>query len=667
MSNNTKPYNLRKRKSPSTDQLQPVSKKKSRKTPPKLPNEEINWNEWVSASGVKNYLLSDPVIDWFEEYYSEYGLARATDGKNHEKNHKKNTPKKRKVTFNLPKNIQKKPEDFLSYILQKGNEFEKAIMTHLNEKYPGDVVTVADSHEVRDPEKVKRTLELMQLGTPIIYQAVLHNHETKTYGMPDLLIRSDWLNNLIIEDPVPEDEVNITAENLQKYHYRVVDIKWSTLKLRSDGKHILNADRYPAYKGQLLIYNEALGKLQGYTPPTAYILGRRWSYRSKNFTNTGNTSFERLGHIDFKHIDAGYFQKVEQAVQWKRDVKQDGMNWTLIPPSRKELYPNIANYSDMGWRGPKYKLAEELDEITLLWMCGLKNRQKAHSEGVFKWTDERCTAQLLGVMGEVNRPILESILEVNSPDCDSFILPGVITNDFSEWQRKEKLSVFVDFETISEIFEQGSETPEFSGTTRIFMIGVGWILGDNIWNYKCFVADDMSHLAERNIFQKFYEFVMTLIKTHMKRSDGQLNLYHWGSAERTQFNTVNNRNNRRWTNELFNWVDFLNVFKDEPIVVKGALKFGLKEIGKAMFKNNLIETTWDENSHCTDGNGAMVHAWKCYKIAEEKNINVKEIGLMKEIIKYNETDCKVLYEIISYLKHNCCREKKIKMRKLQKN
>ena len=39
--------------------------------------------------------------------------------------------------------------------------------------------------------------EAMKKGIPIICQAVLYNFEDKTYGLPDILIRSDYINKLV--------------------------------------------------------------------------------------------------------------------------------------------------------------------------------------------------------------------------------------------------------------------------------------------------------------------------------------------------------------------------------------------------------------------------------------------------------------------------------------
>ena len=78
----------------------------------------------------------------------------------------------------------------------------------------------------------------------------------------------------------------------------------------------------------------------------------------------------------------------------------------------------------------------------------------------------------------------------------------------------------------------------------------------------------------------------------------------------------------------------------EPIVVKGSFNFQLKNIAKAFKSHGLIDTTWDL-SDIADGFDAMFHAIEHYTINGNK---------MENITKYNEIDCKVIYEIVNLLR-----------------
>ena len=84
----------------------------------------------------------------------------------------------------------------------------------------------------------------------------------------------------------------------------------------------------------------------------------------------------------------------------------------------------------------------------------------------------------------------------------------------------------------------------------------------------------------------------------------------------------------------------------EPIIVQGVFKFGLKSIGKALYNHNLIKTTWDENDSGLD---VMIQFKELCK-TKNKNIPLKRCLKIKEIINYNQVDCRVLYEIVELLR-----------------
>ena len=69
-----------------------------------------------------------------------------------------------------------------------------------------------------------------------------------------------------------------------------------------------------------------------------------------------------------------------------------------------------------------------------------------------------------------------------------------------------------------------------------------------------------------------------------------------------------------------------------------------------MHSHGLIETLWGDGP--TDGLGAMVWAWWCSQEAVRLGIRMQEVDLMREIASYNEVDCKVMMEIIGYLRRN---------------
>ena len=64
-----------------------------------------------------------------------------------------------------------------------------------------------------------------------------------------------------------------------------------------------------------------------------------------------------------------------------------------------------------------------------------------------------------------------------------------------------------------------------------------------------------------------------------------------------------------------------------------------------MYSHGFIKTKWDETGP-NDGLGEMFDAIKYYKNNNELSMDI--------IKKYNEVDCKVLWEIVKYLRENNC-------------
>ena len=99
------------------------------------------------------------------------------------------------------------------------------------------------------------------------------------------------------------------------------------------------------------------------------------------------------------------------------------------------------------------------------------------------------------------------------------------------------------------------------------------------------------------------------------------------------------------------WFDFLKqVVREEPVVIRGAMGFGLKAIATALRGLGCIETKWGAGP--ADGLGAMVGAWSCAREAEQRGCSLRETELMGQIAQYNEVDCKVMMEIVHYLRRH---------------
>ena len=143
----------------------------------------------------------------------------------------------------------------------------------------------------------------------------------------------------------------------------------------------------------------------------------------------------------------------------------------------------------------------------------------------------------------------------------------------------------------------------------------------------------------------YFYYINKILKEENKKT---CKMYHWSFAEVGSYQNFKSRHSNLKINDKYiSFYDLNKVFVNEPITVNGALNYSLKTIAKALKKNNLIKSTWDENSACSNGLNAMILANNLY------DSNVSDIindSVMKEIIYYNEIDCKVLWEIHELMK-----------------
>jgi len=619
-------------------------------TPILAPASPDEWRSWVSAGRTRNWMLSDPLLDWLYLYGKSHGYRPDKELDGYERN-----------------------LDFLAFLFERGQAFEAGILQLLQQR--ADVVLIApDYQDITKLEKAKETFAAMQQGVHILCQAVLWDAQNLTYGAPDFLIRSDVLHALFPAS-VSEQDAQQSAPDLGSvgWHYCVVDTKFTTVHLDAKGM-LANTGSAPAYKAQLYVYNRMLGRLQGFEPSASYLLGRGWQQGKAR----GSNALERLGPIPQQGTVARGFSiasAVEEALHWVRRVRTEGQNWRVLPtPSVPELHPNMSNVDDGGmmidigsaerepgmgedddteqWVSVKKRLADQLKELTQLWQVGAGNRNAAHERGLFRWDDPQVTPEAVGVTGNTQAPVLEQMLTVNQPAyAGPPVLPARIEKTRGEWQETPGVEFYVDFEFCSDLNDDCSALPEKGGQPLIFLIGCGHV-EDGAWQFTSWCTHTLSEEEELRIIRAWVAH-MFAVRDRLDPQNSQPQIFHWSHAEPTALENAHNsartRHGERADWPKLGWYDFLqNVMRAEPVVVRGALGFGLKAVANAMRAHGLIETDWADSP--VDGLGAMVGAWRCDAEARQKGVSMSELALMQEIARYNEVDCKVMMEIVRYLR-----------------
>jgi len=615
--------------------------------------QKLNVN-WVSATHLKNYMVNDTLVDWLklhDKKSSNISVKRLSGDLIQSSSSQSSSSQSSSSQSSSSPSTKRTFNDFR---MEQGIKFETELIKLISKKVP--IVFVSD--KITD-DTCNETIKHIKNGTPVIHSAPVRNSTNNTQGIVDLIVRSDYLYKIVsdvgtISEEYPEDYKN---QNLN-YHYVVIDIKFSTLPLRADGVHLLNSGNYPAYKAQLFVYNEAVGLIQGFTPSCAYVLGRRWKYTSKGIDYNDYSSLNKLGVVDFTTVDKELVKQTHKAIEWVKENKENGHSWSVNPPSREELFPNMCHDSG-SYQKRKEEIAFNIGEISSIWNCGVKHRKEAFKNGIISWRDKRCISKNIGINGK-RKVIIDKILNINRSSRIK-ISPKKIVSNLYNWKDTKSVEMFVDFETITDIFSDFSDLPAQKPIDMIFMIGA-WYKKENEWFYKNFTCEHATYEEEFRIMNEFNNFVLDNGGLETKLWYWCADKHFWKRSELRQYDRLyaegtsttkenpNNSVNRdlvaNW--KVNNWVDLCDIFKEEPIVMKGCFNFGLKNIAKTMRKHGFIKTEIESN--CVSGMDAMILAYDAYtnkSLSQEDKTTV-----FNDISKYNEFDCKVLWEILEYLRKN---------------
>jgi hypothetical protein len=579
------------------------------------------WGDWVSASRTRNWCIRNPLQDWLELYGETAGFVKDP--------------------------IPDPRTDFRDFVFEKGREFETKVVELLRRRI--DVVSIEGFEKpTTDFDACAATFEAIRSGAPCIAQGVLWNPENRTYGAADLLVRSDVLAELFPQSIAP-DEVRLGAPGigLRDCHYRVVDIKYTTLKL---DRHWNASREHLPYLAQVFVYNEALGRIQGFLPPASYLLGRSWTGPAGA---EGRSCMDRLAPVpnDLAWKHGSLRDSTAAAIEWVRRLRRDGGGWHPVDgPSSPELRPN-PGAADYPWQRATRVIAEATADPILAWQVGCDGRDAALTAGVKSWTDPRFSAVTAGVAGSRARR-LDVILDQNRDAEAPCVVPDRISAEREVWGEPEALEFYVDFETVSDVADDFAKLPERGGQPMIFMIGCGHIEGEQ-WRFECFVADALDPASEATIIERWLQH-MERVRLRLTPELAQPLVFHWSPAESSGLTTGLKSARARHPDRSASWkeprwFDFLGrVMREEPVVVKGPMGFGLKTVAGSLQRHGLIQTSWHDN--VTDGLGAMVGAWRAYVESGELGIGVTEHELMRATRTYNQVDCKVMLEAVQYLR-----------------
>ena len=471
------------------------------------------------------------------------------------------------------------PLDFTKFICGQGVKFESCIVGLLKEKLEKlkikfAVVATDDRLDSRSVDKFNETKRLIEEGCPVIFHPVLRSEKLKLLGVADIIMQN-WVIARLFNQNVNGDDFSGNSYN----KFSVIDIKFSTIECDKNW-NVIKTRQQAYYRGQVGFYSMLLSEMQNSKVSQGYLLGRKL----KNSKETTSSAFDRLGMVD---LAAELEEDIFKAVECYRKMVQSGES--------NRPRPNCCNTVDYPWHGAKMKIAKETNEPSMLW-------------NVRETVDE---------LSQAKRKIVNQILETQKGDTLIKIGNGKLELPKGE-------VVFVDFETVNDVWDTFDKLPVPNGTSMIFMIGLG-VVENGRWKFYNWCVKSLTKEEEQRIVN---EFVETLPKNSA--------VMHWTNAEPMWYNKVENV-------KPLKWFDLANLFQSVPITVKNALNFKLKNVAKAFYNQGLIDTCWSEENE-VGGLGASSAA------IYSQNQGSFENRWIKLTRDYNEIDTKVLYEIFELLK-----------------
>lgn len=564
-------------------------------------------SDWMSATEGRPLILEDPALIWLKYHGKDHGLQPDVS-----------------------------PYSFFDFITEKGLQFEEK---WLRELAPEAVHVCNGAFGVRSVEKVQETFELMQQGTPLIAQAALWWAPERIYGVPDLLAHTSWLKTNF-PDLLDRTDGHAAAAGLEGSdepnrgdadhggldHYVVFDIKFTT-RLDTTGK----AHHLKAYGAQVRIYSYILGHLQGIMPQYAYLVTR-----------------DRIANPIPVAISSTLNQPLDQDLAALRDqVVEIKLNEAEYVPWRDEIVVSNAGHRDDQWHTAKAIIARDKvpgGDPGMLYQVGRDVKRELAAMGFSRLdllleTDPKAIPfeQCRG-LGSTTSERIRVILEANR--SGSPIPPH---RDLVPLRKDYEF--FVDFEYFSNLntdFER--QWPALDGCEMIFMVGLGW-QDRGQWAFEAFVAGAENHDGEREMLEKFIEFLR--IRTDgALTDDARTSFHHWTNAEVWQAGRASDRHRLPANHPLraLPWYDLQGVFHRGPLGAPGAWNYQLKEVAKALGRvDPAFDPQWP--GELDQGLRAMVIGWKAYE--NEQPQESQEMNMLRQ---YLEADCRALWQILRWMR-----------------
>jgi hypothetical protein len=607
---------------------------------------------WISASKLYNYINDDPLLDWLNLYGKKKGYK--TDEEIDYQEYCESNIDQDKVNFDIFKKNNNK-FNFMNFILEQGTKYEEYVFNTLKEEFAEKIVNVANDFNFNKFEynkKLEKTKQLILEKTPVIYQGLVCDPDTKTFGIPDFIIREDYFKHFILND-----KQTTIDDNKDYYNYYIIDVKYHTLEYKSNSNDLISNKSQKQYISQLYLYTKGLRHLIhpsvlncGVLDHKAFVIGRSWVLQSNN----------SVGCIHFQNYEK-VLEKVKNGLLWYKEVKTKGTNWDPLNPTMYEMYPNMKNDKDNNWRKTKLMISEQIGEITMIWYCSNSIKTKAHSKGVFSWKSPNFNILKYTSDTETSK-LINNIININNQSVRLYDYDKDANVDI-KWKPNDVLSMvnkntiimdgFVDIENLIDV--RSIDIPKQDSI--VYMLGLYYNnqgFTTRTKNYK----DDMSHKTfcvnylDKKDEKKLIEDFLLFLKSFNCEKHITWRLYHYSGVEKYTLNKLlEDYNIKPETFGLsIQFIDLYDLLIKYKFVFKNCFEFSLKSINKILYQLEYIpENFIYKNSIIKNGLDSIIAIYKCDEECKMNNVHLNKLNITDDINYYNMIDCISLYHLRVFL------------------
>lgn len=548
-------------------------------------------DDWVSPTDFLPLAHNNPAVVWLEGFGDEQGFYPDFDD-----------------------------YSFGRFVAEKGQEFQEEWVRRM---VPDSPIVCEPSARGQYATAVHETAGLLRDDSAAVVSPALWWAPENLYGVPDLLIRREYLGDLVAGEADPETVATL-EDGDGRPPYVVVDFKF-TSELTSSRK----SDDLEAYQTQVRAYSFLLCQCMPESHRYAYLVTRD---RVLNPIPVPVNQQARglLGDLaEFRDHARRIKRNGRELRPWEDDIvainfhrddekwkstKKD-IRWNYLPGGDPGVLPHVGyerkrSLVEMGYGSLDALLEEPPDTVPL----------------------EECHG-----IGPTSAGRIRTVLSANRD--------GELAGAPAEIPDRRAHEIFVDFEYFTNVnVDFFDQWPELAGQEMIFVIGAGQVV-DGAWNFTTFVAESETDEAEAEILDDFLGWLED--ETDAEHLDSNRTaLYHWSWAEVSQSRRAADRQDWEDEHPLRNlpWVDLQSAVRGGPLCLPDMWGYGLKEVSSSLSEFALeYGQEWPEG--VAEGLRAMVVGWRAYE--QEDPVQSTE---MQEIEQYLEVDCHALERILTWLR-----------------